>query len=58
MFDLPGYIASRLAAAGVRQVSITGIDTYSAEDAYFSYRRTTHRKEQDYGRQVSVIMIK
>jgi YfiH family protein len=58
MFDLPGYIASRLAQAGVQHVSITGIDTYSAEEDYFSYRRTTHRAEKDYGRQVSVIAIR
>lgn len=58
MFDLPGYIASRLSQAGVRQVSITGIDTYSAEKDYFSYRRATHREEKDYGRQISVIMIR
>lgn len=57
MFDLPGYIAARLAGAGVRQVSLTDIDTYVNEGAYFSYRRTTHRGETDYGRQVSVIAI-
>ena len=58
MFDLPGYIANRLAQAGVRHVSITGVDTYADEDDYFSYRRTTHRAEKDYGRQISVVVIK
>jgi YfiH family protein len=57
MFDLPGYIASRLGRAGVRYVSITGVDTYSSEKDYFSYRRTTHRKEGDYGRQISALVI-
>ncbi len=57
MFDLPGYIASRLARAGVRHVSMTGIDTYSSEENYFSYRRATHRGEKDYGRQISVIAL-
>ncbi len=58
MFDLPGYITSRLAQAGMRQVTITGQDTYHMEDAFFSYRRATHRSEADYGRQISAIYIK
>ena len=57
MFDLPGYIASRLAQKGVTQVTITGVDTYSEEDKFFSYRRKTHKGEPDYGRQMSVITI-
>lgn len=58
MFDLPGYIARRLSLRGIRQIDITGIDTYSDETRFFSYRRTTHRQETDYGRQLSCIMIK
>ena len=58
MFDLPGYCAFRLARAGVKQVSIKDLDTYFNEEDFFSYRRTTHRHEKDYGRQISVIMIK
>lgn len=57
MFDLPGYIAWRLAGCGVRQVRISGFDTYALENEYFSYRRATHREEPDYGRQISTIMI-
>jgi len=57
MFDLPGYIANRLAQAGVRQVTITGHDTFAEEDKFFSYRRCTHRQELDYGRQISAITI-
>lgn len=57
MFDLPGYIASRLAAAGVRHVSLIGLDTYSDALRFFSYRRTTHRNETEYGRQISCISI-
>ncbi|WP_420606807.1 peptidoglycan editing factor PgeF [Novosphingopyxis sp.] len=54
-FDLEGYVAARLAAAGVRQVACLGRDTYRLEDRYFSYRRATHRGEPDYGRQISLI---
>ena len=58
MFDLPGYIAFRLARTGVKNVYIKDLDTYFNEEDFFSYRRTTHRHEKDYGRQISVIMIK
>lgn len=57
MFDLPGYIASRLAQAGLKQVTITGDDTFAEPELFFSYRRSTHRKEADYGRQISAIVI-
>lgn len=57
MFDLPGYIASRLAQAGISQVTISGHDTFSESDNFFSYRRTTHAGEPDYGRQISAIVI-
>ncbi len=58
MFDLPGYCAMRLAEAGVKNVVIKDLDTYFNEEDFFSYRRTTHRKEEDYGRQISVVVIK
>jgi YfiH family protein len=56
-FDLEGFVAMRLAAAGVRHVAALGIDTYPDSDRWFSYRRTTHRSEPDYGRQISVIAL-
>lgn len=58
MFDLAGYNALQLAKAGVKKVLIKDLDTYFNEQEFFSYRRTTHRKESDYGRQISVVMIK
>jgi YfiH family protein len=57
-FDLEGFVAQSLAAAGVRTVIATGIDTYADESRWFSYRRTTHRGEPDYGRQLSVIALR
>ncbi|MCB9991255.1 MAG: peptidoglycan editing factor PgeF [Rhodospirillales bacterium] len=56
-FDLPGYVTRRLMLAGVPEISVNGSDTYFNEMDYFSYRRTTHRGEPDYGRQISVIVI-
>ena len=57
LFDLPGYGLSRLRAAGVGQALWTGHCTYSAPDRFFSYRRTTHAAEADYGRLISVIRL-
>ncbi len=54
-FDLEGYVAARLAAAGVTRVEMLGLDTYADEDRFFSYRRATHRGESGYGRQISLI---
>lgn len=56
-FDLPGYVAHRLRRAGLREVTVTGLDTLAHEDQFFSYRRTTLRKEPDYGRQISAILL-
>jgi YfiH family protein len=54
-FDLEGYVAARLAAAGIGRVEMLGLDTYGDEDRFFSFRRATHRGEPDYGRQMSLI---
>lgn len=56
-FDLEGYVAARLAAAGVARVEAMGLDTLADEARWFSYRRATLRGEPDYGRQLSVIAL-
>ena len=56
-FDLPAYAVHRLTAAGVTSVENLGICTYPPENGFFSFRRTTHAGEPDYGRQVSAIML-
>jgi YfiH family protein len=56
-FDLEGFVAMRLAGAGVRTVVALGIDTYPDAARWFSYRRTTHAGEPDYGRQISLIAL-
>ena len=54
-FDLEAYVVARLAAAGIRRIEATSLDTYKLEDRYYSYRRATHRIEPTYGRQLSLI---
>ncbi len=54
-FDIEGYVAARLAAAGITTVECLGEDTYSQPDRFFSYRRSCHRNEPGYGGQMSLI---
>jgi polyphenol oxidase len=56
-FDIEGYVAARLAAAGITAVECLGEDTYSQPDRFFSYRRSCHRDEPGYGGQMSLIGI-
>ncbi len=56
MFDLPSLTTQRLLDAGVRAENLA-IDTYPDQHRFFSYRRTTHAREPDYGRQISAIAI-
>lgn len=55
-FNLPAFVRARLEDADVGSIFDVEVDTYTS-DAHFSYRRTTHRKEPDYGRQLSAIML-
>ncbi len=54
-FDLEGYVGHRLRSAGIGQVEPLHLDTCADPDRFYSYRRATHRREPDYGRQVSLI---
>ena len=58
LFDLAGFIVRRLTESGLQQIESLGMNTYALEDEFFSYRRTTHKGEADYGRHISVIMLK
>lgn len=57
MFDLPAYIVTQLEKAGAGHAQSLDLCTYADEERFFSYRRTTHRGEPDYGRLVSTITI-
>jgi polyphenol oxidase len=57
MFDLAGYIRTRLERAGIAQIEDTGLCTYAEPERFFSYRRSTHRSEPDYGRHISAIAL-
>jgi YfiH family protein len=56
-FDLESYAAHRLEQAGAGDIEKLGICTYPPEAGFFSFRRTTHAGEPDYGRQISAIAL-
>ena len=57
LFDLPGYIATRLARAGIATIEDVAACTYAEPERFFSFRRATHRGEPDYGRHVNAIAL-
>lgn len=57
LFDLPGFGLHRLRAAGVGQADWVRHCTYRDSERFYSYRRTTHAGEADYGRLISAIRL-
>ena len=57
MFDLGGYIGSRLRRAGIAEIEDLGHCTYADPAQFYSYRRATHLAEPDYGRHVNAIAL-
>lgn len=57
LFDLPAYGLHRLRTAGVGEAEWTRHCTYSDPDRFYSYRRSVHRGEADYGRLISAIRL-
>ncbi|MBM3505126.1 MAG: peptidoglycan editing factor PgeF [Alphaproteobacteria bacterium] len=56
-FDLPGYVVERLRRNAAAVIERIDHDTYSDPQRFYSFRRTTHRGEPDYGRQLSAIAL-
>lgn len=57
LFDLPGYGLWRLRNAGVGEAEWTRHCTYRDPERFYSFRRTTHAGEADYGRLISAIRL-
>jgi len=57
-FDTPAYIEARLSALGLVKVDRSAEDTYPSPQTYFSYRRSCSKGENDYGRQIAVIVLR
>ena len=57
LFDLPGYIAGKLAENGVKKIHDVSRDTFTAPERYHSYRRASQSGQAAYGRQISLISL-
>lgn len=57
LFDLNGYIAYRIEQAGITDFEDVGLCTYADPALFYSYRRSTHRAEPDYGRHINAIAL-
>ena len=57
-FDLRGFIIKQLENNSISDISSICLDTYLQEALFYSYRRSIHKKERDYGRMISTIVIK
>jgi polyphenol oxidase len=57
LFDLAGYIRARLTRAGIAEAGDLHRCTYADDSQFFSYRRSTHRREPDYGRHINAIVL-
>ncbi|MGL4496375.1 MAG: peptidoglycan editing factor PgeF [Beijerinckiaceae bacterium] len=56
-FNLPAFIIMKLQRAGIVHAGDLALDTYADENRFYSFRRTTHRGEKDYGRLISGIAL-
>ena len=56
-FDLKGYVARRLEAAGVARASVEPADTCADEVRFFSYRRAVKQGERRFGNLLSAIVL-
>ena len=56
-FDLPNFVKSQLKSIKIRNIDMMNIDTYDKKNNFFSARRSLRLKHDDYGRNISIIMI-
>ena len=57
-FSLNKYIYYQLKTLGLKKIDLINKDTYNHKSNFFSARRAIHNKQNDYGRNISLIMIK
>ena len=56
-FNLPNYVKSQVKLNKINKIDIICIDTYDKKNNFFSARRSLRSKDDDYGRNISIIMI-
>ena len=56
-FDLPNYVKSQLKSQKINKIDMIKIDTFDKKNNFFSARRSLKLNHDDYGRNISIIMI-
>ena len=56
-FSLNSYVYYQLKKLGIKNLEIINKDTFNYKNNFFSARRSLKNKENDYGRNISIIMI-
>ena len=56
-FDLPNYVKSQLKLNKINKIDMINVDTYNKKNKFFSARRSLKLRHDDYGRNISIIMI-
>ena len=56
-FDLANFVKSQLELNKIRKIDLINIDTFNKKNNFFSARRSIKLKDDDYGRNISIIML-
>ena len=57
-FDLTNFIYNQLISFGISKIDVIRKDTFDKKNNFFSARRSIKKNEPDYGRNISVIMLR
>ena len=57
-FNLVKFIQNQLISFGIQKIDVIRKDTFDIKNNFFSARRSIKKNEPDYGRNISVIMLK
>ena len=57
IFDLRGFINNKIFDLNIKNVENIEMDTFTARETFYSYRRSLLNNEKDYGRCISVILM-
>ena len=56
-FDLKNYVKNQIKSNSINKIDLIDVDTFDTKNNFFSARRSLKQKDNDYGRNISVIMI-
>ena len=56
-FDLPNFVKSQLKSLKITNIDMINIYTFDKKNNFFSARQSLRLKHDDYGRNISIIMI-